>query len=383
MTVKDDDAEDAAVASVTTDDDSESVPGDDRSTGTAAPVVTDAVAPSETSTPIPTTVATVDTATASTTPEPSNEVAGSPPGTTGDHASPVPAGAIADIGGGWRLQVLNVNSDAAAAVAAENQFNEPPPPGSTLSLITVALGYFGVEDPKTAFETTISAVGSANVELPADCGLIPQDLNTFRPMFSGAVSVGNVCFVTTPEDAPSLQLYASGDLFGGAEVFLDASAAPAGVAPMAGLAGPQPGAASTPGRLAPTPIGTPVDIGAGWTLTVNAPAGDITGAVLAENEFNAAPPDGFLFAGVNVTYAYNGDGSGSAFSVTANAVGESNLTLDTQCGVTPDAIDLTTDVFAGGSVTGVVCFVAPAASPGLVVYATADYLGSYVMFATG
>ena len=63
----------------------------------------------------------------------------------------MPVGSIADIGGGWRLQILNVNPDAAAVISAENSFNEPPPAGSTFTLVTIALGYFGLEDPKTTF----------------------------------------------------------------------------------------------------------------------------------------------------------------------------------------------------------------------------------------
>lgn len=367
-----DDETDADVTSVSTDE--ESAAGD--STGATAPPVAGSVVVSETTGPAVTPEPPPGTIAAST-----NEVAGSPAGAKGDRSSPVPVGAIADIGAGWRLQIMNITPDAAAAIAEENPFNEPPPAGSTLTLITVALGYFGLEDPKTAFEASISAVGAADVELAAGCGIVPQDLVTFSQMFSGGVIVGNVCFVTTPQDIPVLQLYASGDLFGGDEVFLDATAPPVNVVPLVALAGPQPGAASTPARLSPTPIGVPADIGAGWTLTVNGPASDITDAVLAENEFNAPPPDGLRFFGVNVTYTYSGEGSASGFSVSANAVGDSNLSLSPQCGVTPDAIDLTADLFSGGSVSGGLCFVVPADSPNLVLYATADFLGSNVMFA--
>jgi hypothetical protein len=376
VNVTKDDATDADEASVATDDEST-----DDSTDPTSPLVTDSIL-SEASEPIVTPEATAAAAPTGTSATASDEVAGSPAGAKGDRASPVPVGSIADIGGGWRLQIVDINPDAAAAIAEENPFNEPPPAGSTLTLITVALGYFGLEDPKTVFEVSISAVGSGNVELAAQCGLVPQDLLTFSQVFSGAVVLGNVCFVTTPEDIPALQLYASGDLFGGDDVFLDASTTPADVVPMASLAGPQTGAASTAARLSPTPIGMAADIGEGWTLTVNTPASDVTDAVLAANDFNAPPPDGFRFIGVNVTYAYSGEGSASGFSVSANAVGDSNLSLSNQCGVTPDAIDLMADLFSGGSVSGGLCFVVPSGSPNLVLYATANFLGTNVMFAT-
>ena len=347
-----------------------------------APAITDSIATDETSETVPATDVTEESTVPETVPAAANEVAGAPVGLTGDRSSPVPGGAVADIGGGWRLQVLNVDPDAAAAISAENSFNEPPPAGSTYTLVTVALGYFGLDDPKSSFETTISAVGASNVELADECGVVPKELNSFGETFSGGVVVGNLCFVTTPADAASLQVYGTGDFFGGDQVFIDASKSPSAATPMASLAGPQRGAAATPSRLSPTPMGSAADIGGGWQLTVTGPASDITDAVMAENQFNEPPPDGFRFVGVNAVYAYGGEGTGNAFAVTARAVGNANLGLSTECGVTPGEFDISADIFAGGSVTGTLCFVVPADSTGLVVYATADLGTSSVMFAT-
>jgi hypothetical protein len=289
---------------------------------------------------------------------------------------------VADIGGGWRVQVLNVNPDAAAAIAAVNQFNEPPPAGKSFTLVTVAVGYFGLQDPKSAFETTISAVGAGNIELPAECGVVPQELDSFGEIFTGGVVVGNVCFVTTPDDVSSLQLYASGNLSSGDKVFLDASTSPQGPSPMAALTGPQPGAAATPSRLAPNPLGTAADVGDGWKLTVTSAASDITDSLKAENQFRDPPPDGYRFFGVGVTYEYDGAGSASAFNVSTNAVGAGNVSLSTDCGFFSTQIDLTADVFSGGSVSGTVCFVVPSNSPQMVIYASALLAGPSVMFAT-
>ena len=221
---------------------------EEESTDATSPQATDSTSP-ETSESVPLTEPTAQT-TPETTPASSDVVAGAPVGLHGDRSNPVPVGEIADIGDGWRLQILNVNPDAAAAISAENQFNEPPPAGSTFTLITVALGYFGLEDPKTTFETTISAVGASNVELIDSCGVVPQELSNFGQVFFGGVVQGNICFVTTPEDAASLQVYGTGSLFGEDPVFIDASKPPAGAVPMASIPGPQAGATSTPDRLA-------------------------------------------------------------------------------------------------------------------------------------
>jgi hypothetical protein len=288
-------------------------------------------------------------------------VAGAPEGIGGDRNSPVPAGTIADIGGGWRLQVIAVEDDATATVAGANDFNDPPPDGSRFTIVTVVLGYFGLADPVSSFEPTISAVASANTGLDSSCGVIPNELPVFEDLFSGGVLTGNLCFVTTPADAGQVQLYATTG-FGDTDVFLDASVTPAGVTPMTGLRGVQPGTTSAAARLAPNPLGTAVDVGDGWTMTVTGAAQDITDAVLAENQFSDPPPEGHRFVGVGVELAYSGDGSASGFDVTIGAVGDSNTASATNsCGLVPGELDQFTDVFAGGSVAGTVCFVVPAA----------------------
>lgn len=314
-------------------------------------------------------------------PASSDVVAGAPPGITGDRDNPVPLGLVADIGAGWRLQVLEVLPDGAAAVAAENEFNEPPPAGSTFTLVKVALGYYGLNDPISAFQPTISAVGASNLELESFCGTLPNELDLFVDVFSGGVVVGNLCFVTTTPDATSLQLYAVGDYFESDEVFLRANGTATGVDPMATLTGPQAGAVSTPARLSPTTLSTAVDVGAGWSMTVTGAARDITDLVMAENQFNEPAPAGFRFIGVDVTYAYSGTEPTAAYQVTTKAVGEGNVELQAGCGVISGEIDIFTDVFAGGTVAGTICFVVPSANPSMIVYASADFDTSPVMFA--
>jgi hypothetical protein len=47
--------------------------------------------------------------------------------------------------------------------------------------------------------------------------------------------------------------------------------------------------------------------------------------------------------------------------------------LSSECGLVPNAIDSFSDVFSGGSVSGLLCFVAPIDSTGLVLYARAGF----------
>ncbi len=310
------------------------------------------------------------------------EVAGAPAGLRGDRTSPVPVGEIADIGEGWRLQVLSITEDGTDLVLDENRFNDPPREGSRFTLVEIALGYYGLDDPGNAFQPTVSGVASASVELDEDCGVIPDDFRTFVDVFSGGVLTGTICFVTTPSDAGTVQLYAT-TTFDGTEIFLDASATPSAPASMPTLPGPQDGAASTPGRLDPTPIGTPVDVGEGWTLTVTSPAVDITDAVAAENTFNDPPPDGARFVGIDVEYLYEGSGVASAFDVSTKMVGTDNVELPQGCGVIPNDADVFSDVFTGGTISGTLCYIVPADDiENVVLYASTVFDGPRFFFAT-
>lgn len=292
-------------------------------------------------------------------PSSGDAVAGAPNGAKGNREDPVPSGAIADIGDGFRLQVLSVTDDATALVLEANQFNDPPPQGSRFTLVEVALGYYGFSDPESGILTSIGAVGADNTEISDDCGAEPSALERYSDMFSGAVNRGNLCFVTTPEDAGMLQLYASTG-FSGGDTFLDAGETPTEVAEMQPLFGIQAGTSSADGRTNPTPIGESADIGDDWSLAVTGPAVDITDAVLGENQFNDPPPEGFRFVGVPLQLAYDGTESTNALMVSIKSVGNTNVEYSESCGVTPNELDLFTDVFAGGVLEGQVCFVVPA-----------------------
>jgi hypothetical protein len=144
------------------------------------------------------------------------------------------------------------------------------------------------------------------------------------------------------------------------------------------------GAAATENRTTGAlPIGAAGDVGDGWAFAVASPARDITDQVMADNTFNDPPPEGFRFVGVDVALAYSGTGSASAFEVTAKWVGGGNVQRVGFCGVVNGELDQFTDVFAGGSVTGTMCFVVPQQEVGEgVLYVAAGFDIEPVYFAT-
>lgn len=324
----------------------------------------------------PTAVETSTTAAPTTAPPTTipvgDAIPGAPAGTSGTRSNPVPTGEIAAVGDGWRIQVLAVTDDATPLVLGENQFNEPPALGKRFTFVSVAVGYFGFDDPANGYDLTIAAVGASSRELDTDCGVIPSELNLYDDIFSGGVVTGNLCFVTEPADAEGLQLYA-GTYFDD-PVFL-AAGQPAGDAiPMSGVRGPQDVAAASSLRIDRAAVGTRVELSRDWAMTVTSPATDITESVLAENQFNETPPVGYRFIGVEVALEYTGNASAAGYDVTINAVSDSNVALSEECGVIPNEVDLYSDIFGGGVVSGTVCFVAPERDLGTVtVYAYADY----------
>lgn len=305
-----------------------------------------------------------------------------PTGITGTRDAPVPVGQIADIGNGWRLQVLEVIPDAAAQMAADDQFFDPAPAGSTYMLVKIALGYFGTEDPKIGFEPDVDVFGTFSTALDNFCpATVPDEVSFFNYVFSGGVVVGNACFIAPIAEAGSFQLFGKGDFFAEDGVYLALGTAGPDIQPMTGLAGPQPGAASTAARLAPTPLGTTTAVGPDWQVTVAGPARDITAEVLAENSFNEPPPAGYHYVGVDMTFAFNGSASASPAQVSLGSVGSDNVQHSGYCGVVPGEIDLYTELFAGGTASGTYCMIVADGASGVGLFATADFSG-FTWFAT-
>jgi len=341
---------------------------------------------------VPATQAPADTAATVGTDPPDEEdvVDGAPEGAAGDSSNPVPAGQIANIGDGYRMQVLSVVNDATQAVLAEDPSNQPPPEGSQFTLVEVAVGYYGIDDPQfSGFATSIQAVGSSEADLPTDCGVVPGALESYYDMFGGGVIRGNLCFVSTPADTEQLQVYPMSGSFNGVqyfedEVHLDASASPGEVAVLPTLSGVQPGTTNAEARLQPTPLTEPAEPTRGWSVTVTGPAADITDAVLAEDPSNSPPPEGFRYVGIPIRWANIGDAPEAVINTNVGAVGDSNVAYSFECGVTPEEqLDLvTTDVPAGGSVDVRLCLVVPVGDRGSELFYAFENLADYTFFAT-
>jgi hypothetical protein len=131
--------------------------------------------------------------------------------------------------------------------------------------------------------------------------------------------------------------------------------------------------AATGTRDDPFPVGTAVDLGNGWQITVLNVYPDATNMVLKENQFNKAPKYGDQFFLATVQVKYVGEGSSTFSSYDLRAVGPSSVgysTFQNSAGVIPDPLP-SSEVFTGGAVTGNVGWeISSSDANGLVMYYT-------------
>jgi hypothetical protein len=272
---------------------------------------------------------------------------------------PVPPGTWARIGA-VEAAVLADIPNATDLVLAENEFNESPAPGNRFVIWRVAVANAGEDATPLLSELSFSVVGPSAVayDSSAYCGVIPDEFDQFRDVFSGGTVEGNLCWEVADDDADDLLLLV--DEFGfsndrvvfaaaGTEIPLEAEY-PTPVAPT--LDGP------VGSRGNPHPPGTPVPVGE-WDIKVAGVIEDATAEVLAENSFNEAPADGRQFTIVGIEATYRGGESDILFASTSfNVVGPLavSYTGEDACGVIPGELDAFSEVFPGGTIAGNLCW---------------------------
>jgi hypothetical protein len=110
----------------------------------------------------------------------------------------------------WQI-TLGAPREAGAAIAAENQFNDPPKPGMEFWIVPVTATYTGDKTGNLAIGIRVKFVGSDNVTYDDSCGVIPDPLSDVGDLYKGGTAKGNVC-VAVPAGANGLWSVAT--LFG-------------------------------------------------------------------------------------------------------------------------------------------------------------------------
>lgn len=298
-------------------------------------------------------------------------------------------------GSSWRLVVTGPGVSLNEAIAAENQFNDPPPDGMLFYGIPIAVTLMDTdkEPLSTLFNMEFEFFGPSTLtviglDTDSSCGVTPNAFNDFKEVFVGGSISGFVCFAVPQADADAGPLLTL-DSNEGDRLFF---ASQGEIAPAADLSTPTtqpPSDAPSGARSNPVPIGQPVSFvveafgdgeGSEWQLVVDGPGVDLGAQILAENQFNDPPPDGSMFYAVPVSVtlmAANKEPLSPFANLELEYFGPSTLSiigldLAGSCGVVPDEYDSFTEVFIGGVVSGYLCFSVQVADVDAGVLVTLD-----------
>jgi hypothetical protein len=226
----------------------------------------------------------------------------------------------------------------------------------------MTVGYEGDAEPVSVGDLSFTIVGgqsAVGVDIYS-CRSVPEELDAFGTgLMSGGVVSGVLCGDVPVEDVPGMLVNVQQG-FGATSVFFDPMTTAPNPALIVATPGPTDGADLSAARRAPIAIGTPTDVGDGWTVTIRGANLDATDAVLAFSDFNDPPGAGERFVLLDTSMTYNGeDDSSSAAFIDVDLVGDRNVTSAAgSCQATIDGeLDRYSDVFVGGTIEGQLCVV--------------------------
>lgn len=103
---------------------------------------------------------------------------------------------------GIEVTLVGIDLDPAAAIAAENMFNDPAPAGTRYILIRTDIVNNSDEPINPGWAVRVNAIGSQN-RVHENCWeVIPNSLTNAPELYPGGSASGNVC-VTVPEEEVS------------------------------------------------------------------------------------------------------------------------------------------------------------------------------------
>lgn len=307
-------------------------------------------------------------------------------GFAGTRDEPIPAGVAAPVGGGYVVSIDGVDADPDARLETEGGFLSDLDAGMQRVLVDVTVGYDGESEPMSLGGVSLAIVGGANAvgfDLYG-CSGADSELPLFSAgLMRGGATSGSVC-AEVPTDEIDGMVISADQGFGERSVFFDPTTTAATPVAFAAAAGPHPEGELTDVRRSPIALGTPTDIGEGWTLTVESADLAGTAAVIEASEFNEPPPEGEEYVLVDLTLAYDGsDDSSSPFDASTWIVGDGNVAINSTCPISLDSqLDEFSDVFQGGSVSGHLCYQVPVDDlDSAVLLAGTGFDGDYQAFA--
>ena len=128
----------------------------------------------------------------------------------GSRSNPVPKHTSFSIPSskGWHLRVNSAVTNANQMVVAENQFNDKPAAGRQFFIINVTATYRGSGKSDSYSGLRMQALGRSSVayDYSDHCGVIPNEFDELKDVFTGGSLSGNICFSVKTSDVASLLL---------------------------------------------------------------------------------------------------------------------------------------------------------------------------------
>jgi hypothetical protein len=129
----------------------------------------------------------------------------------GTRENPLPVGSTAKIGD-WDVTVVKVQPNANAAIASENQFNDPPASGNQYVMATVQAKYVGAESGTFWTDMTEKFYGSGGNTFGTASVVAPNQISDTGETFPNATVSGNIVFAVPEgqlENARDCHVYPS------------------------------------------------------------------------------------------------------------------------------------------------------------------------------
>lgn len=129
----------------------------------------------------------------------------------------------------------------------------------------------------------------------------------------------------------------------------------------------EPAATEQGTRENPAPLGATASSD-DWDVTVNSFTADATAEIMAENQFNDAPEEGFVYALVNVTVQRLAAESGFPMEISVGYVtdGGNVVTAADAMAVAPESLSSFDELYEGAEVTGNVALMIPEGDAGTI-----------------
>ena len=122
---------------------------------------------------------------------------------------PLPTGSSIELING-RINIADVVRNATRLVLQENQFNDPPSPGSRFYMLSLLVEHDRVGSaPFTLSSWNFKLIGDKRKLYDSGCGVIPSEL--YAELYPGGTETGNVCFEVEDDDNGFMLIYSPSD----------------------------------------------------------------------------------------------------------------------------------------------------------------------------